>query len=232
MHLALASMSTAHGINRSYDDLLMAFQALELTYGFDHDRFQQQLLAELFQALRFSLDQVANDAYTKIIHNTTLQRLLSIQAAVGFQANKSGSHEAPPSNDFEPSLSDRPQGARNLPSKLAWIILNLRHLSVIFFYLYATSRGPNNQEVVMTVNPGLYVITSLLRPTLTEFVITEMLRTVLGLAQWFITLIEYILDQLYEMQRHQYPKASFSIRAIQEHSCKILIQTYITFLQA
>ena len=217
MQFALASINTVPGTNHSFDDLLIAFQTLEVAYSFNVDRLQQQLLVELFQASKFSLDQVVNDASNKMMPNPTLQRLLSIQAAVGLYKKTSEPIDLQPFNGFESSPLNQRRGPRSLPSELAWIILNLRHVSVTFIYLYATSRGSNGQESSMMSNSGLSSIRSTSNSTLTTNVVVEIVRAALGLAQWFIKLMEYIFDQLYEIKRSLSSTAPFSILAVRKH---------------
>ena len=154
MQLALASMSSIQGAIHSFDDLLMAFQALESAYGYNHAVFHQRLLMELLQALKFSLDQASNEASEKIIRNAMLQRLLSIQAAIGLPGYIPESRSGSSYIEHEPLLFEPHQRPDSVLSELARTLLNLRHVSAIFLYLYATSRGPAGQEAATTVSSG------------------------------------------------------------------------------
>ena len=224
MQFALASMSSVHSASHSFDDLLMAFQALRCAFAYNHDLIQQRLVMELLQALKFSFDQASNEAAEKIVRNPVLQRLLSVQAAIGFQGyntelSPGSSHKVP-----ESSLLDQRQPQVNVVSELARILLNLRHVSAIFLYFYATARGPNGQETAATINSGIWRIFPAVNAELTVAMILELLRTVLGSAQWFITLIEYIVDQLYDFRRRSSSSASIHTLLFKEISGKTIIR--------
>ena len=155
MQFALASMSSVQGAIHSFDDLLMAFQALESAYGYNQDFTQQRLLMELLQALKFSVDQASSEASEKMIRNPTLQRLLSIQAAIGFQGYTSEIRGRRSHTELEPLIFDSHRRPTNVLSGLARTLLNLRHVSAIFLLFYATSRGPTGQEAAAAINSGM-----------------------------------------------------------------------------
>ena len=124
------------------DDLLMAMQVflrqieggrsqLDLNISFP---VEQKFLYELYRALSVNLDQTFDTQPEKLLRHQMIQKCFSIQAALGFKGRN---------------------GNRDIPSKLAWALLNLRMIAIMIAFAFSRSNGPSSPDSEIN-KPGMY----------------------------------------------------------------------------
>ena len=129
-------------INNNTDDLVMVMQQFlhELPSHTSPEsidlrsKMRTEFLSELYRVLEINLDRVLDPQSDKLLRHQTLQRGLSLQAALGF----TGRNET-----------------RSLSSKLAWTMTSLRIISLTFFLAFAKSSSAQGSETELS-KPGKY----------------------------------------------------------------------------
>ena len=133
--------------NSNSDDILMAMQQFmvqseqeRIQGGLDVYSFiTRQYMYDLYKALKVDVDQVFDPNAEKHLRHPTLQKCLSLQAAL---LPKSGKEN------------------RTLPSKLAWTLLNIRNISLNYAYYF---NSKNDQTSRFCIRSSCTWITDLYR---------------------------------------------------------------------
>ncbi|KAH8697294.1 putative RNA polymerase II mediator complex subunit Sin4 [Talaromyces proteolyticus] len=115
---------------------------------------QNAFINEVYRALPISCNFTTEQE--KLMQHQYIPRCLSVQAALGFQ------------NHFAP---------RNLPSSVAWAILNLRHTSVLFAFFLGYTKTAKEHEPFDN----------------------DVLRMIYGNTKWALDFSRFILDDLFEL---------------------------------
>ena len=124
------------------DDLLTAMQAFLRQMESEGSQLdqnischvEQKFLYELYRALGVNLDQTFDTQPEKLLRHQMIQKCFSIQAALGFKGR---------------------DGNRDIPSKLAWTLLNLRMIAIMIAFAFSRSNGPSSPESEIN-KPGVY----------------------------------------------------------------------------
>ena len=122
LQMAFACMNSINS-----DDLLIAIQLFLQQIENEHPqagqsiclKIEQDFLAELVRALGVRLDHPLDVQTDKLLRSPLIQRCFSLQAAISYKGEKEN---------------------RNLASKIAWTLLNLREISLCFAFAYANNR--------------------------------------------------------------------------------------------
>ncbi|MCJ1251659.1 mediator complex subunit [Trapelia coarctata] len=137
---------------------LTSAQTDQLTHGF---------LTDNYKISGMNFDRVFDVHMEKLLALSHFQRGLSLQSALGNRG---------------------PQVPRTVPSKLAWLMLNMRLMGLGIMFAYQNS------------GTAVEGTSDLNRP--------EILQTFIPLATWSMTLADYLLDQLFELNRALSPTIS------------------------
>ncbi|MCJ1321765.1 mediator complex subunit [Xylographa vitiligo] len=87
---------------------------------------------------------------------------------------------------------------RSVISKVAWVMMNLRMIALTFAFAFAKSgNAPEGSS-------------ELSKP--------EIMHAMIGLARWSMTLTDYIVDQLFELNRYIDPDQGFQMNVIRERT--------------
>lgn len=129
--------------NNNNDDLLTAIQVFlrqneSAVSQLDRNissHVEQKFLYELYRALRVNLDQAFDTQPEKLLRHQMIQKCFSIQATLGFKGR---------------------DGNRDIPSKLAWTLLNLRMIALMIAFAFSRSNGPSSSESEIG-KPGVYL---------------------------------------------------------------------------
>jgi hypothetical protein len=171
----------SHGSH--HDDLLAIMQlfliqhsSLCSQYGLTQSSVERTFLVEVYRVLGVNIDHSIDAQAEQLFRNQMIQRCLSMQLSLSYQGE--GKH-------------------RSLPAKVAWTFLNLRYTSLMFAWaLKKPSSGPGADNEAK--NPG-----EVSRRAVVAIMNTktdpELLRSVSGLVSWSISLMNYIVDELFTL---------------------------------
>lgn len=126
-------------LNSNNDDLLTAMLDFMHQLALNNSNeslancasLQRDFLGDLYRTLAVNVDRTFDPQPDKIVRHSKIQRLFSIQAALGFNVKKRG---------------------RTVPSKIAWMLENLRIIHLMFAFSFA-KRDTHGAESDIT-KPG------------------------------------------------------------------------------
>lgn len=179
----------SHG--NHHDDLLAIMQLFSVQHsslcsqhGLTPSSVQRTFLFEVYRVLGVNIDHSIDAQPEQLFRNQMIQRCLSMQLSLSYQGE--GKH-------------------RSLPAKVAWTFLNLRYTSLMFAWaLKKPSGGPGAENEAK--NPGEISLSVQCLAMIRTNTDPEILRSVLGLVSWSISLMNYIVDELFNLgsalQRH------------------------------
>lgn len=182
-----SSVASLNNLNN--EDIVAALQAFSNQYLhgqvqagepptlFNSDTFKLHFLSELYRTIGVRVDYSIDPQLQQLLQSNqglTLQRCLSIQTALGYAG---GGH--PPS----------------LWAILAWTILNIR--SVVMVSMGTMSRKPGVENELS--KPGMPKQTEKMCRKTTYFG-SETVHVLIGLVSWSMTLISYIVDELFVLE--------------------------------
>ena len=180
-----SSVASLNNLNN--EDIVAALQAFSNQYLqgqvqagdtptlFNPDTFKSHFLSELYRTIGVRVDYSIDPQLQQLLQSNqglTLQRCLSVQAALGYAG---GSHR--------PSLS----------AILAWTILNVRSIVMVSVGTMSRKQGVENEMS----KPGMREILD--RSIETTNSTLETVHVLIGLVSWSLTLISYIVDELFEL---------------------------------
>ena len=143
------------------------------------DTFKSHFLSELYRTIGVRVDYSIDPQLQQLLQSNqglTLQRCLSVEAALGYAGV---SHP--------PSLS----------AILAWTILNVRSIVMVSVGTMSRKAGVESE----LSKPGIakpMILREFAERRPTDFTI-ETVHVLIGLVSWSMTLISYIIDELFEL---------------------------------
>jgi hypothetical protein len=121
-------------IPHTMDDILYTTHELKTQLPPDQSmQLEHSLLKDLYKVLNVKVDVPPDPNGDIILRNQYMQRILSVQASIG-----------------EKSVL----GPRSLPSKVAWVVLNLREIALTMAFSYLKPAGSTEQGTDLN-KPGI-----------------------------------------------------------------------------
>ena len=177
LHFAISCTSVG-----SYnEDLLAVIQLFSRQHSRDwteqgefEGSLEEYFLNEIYRVLQVNLDHAIEPQPDYLFKNQLVQRCLSMQVCLGFSGETQH---------------------RSLANKVAWTILNLRYSFILLAYVLKRPNPGSESEVK---KPGKV-------PTLGDLLLShanshpDVLRSFLGLVSWSTSLMNFIIDELFEL---------------------------------
>ena len=137
---------------------------------------ERTFLVEIYRVLEVNVDHSINAQPEQLFRNQMVQRCLATQMSLGYEGEKKH---------------------RSLPAKVAWAFLNLRYASLIFAWAFKRPSGvPGAERDIM--KPGKLPFGCDFWGTKTKAG-PDILRSVIGLVSWSMSLMNYIVDELFSL---------------------------------
>ena len=172
--------------NFSQQYLIEAIPGSALPLLSDRKAFKAHLLSEIQRVLGIQIDSSMSSQPEPSFRNQYFQRCLNLQSSLGFSGE-----------DF----------SRSLPALVAWAMLQTRYCTVFLTtFLTKAPRPPPGMPESELKNPGTFLRRRLrIYPALsdiTDFIRAESVYFLLGIVSWFMTLIGFIMDELFTLSDH------------------------------
>ena len=176
---AIACSSHGH-----YNDLLAIMQLFLAQYstlcsprGLNENSFERTFLVEVYRVLNVNVDHSIKPQLEQTFRNPIIQRCLAMQMSLSYQGEKKH---------------------RSLPAKVAWTFLNLRYTSMMFAWLCKKPSGDPGGESDM-MKPGNLSLCNRIEDEWSLMLGADILQSVLGLVSWSISLMNYVVDELFSL---------------------------------